>query len=231
MQFSIFNSFTFTLILLFTFIVNASGQKKNLVLKPVKPDSVQNVLDTDVFIKHLSKPKKEKTYHPDSTHSPAKALFKSGIIPGWGQVYNHNIWKVPVIYTALGSLVVTAIYNNRNYQRYLTLYHYYNDISKITPKTPDYIYFEKLLKGDVTQAEVADAADYADRYFQLSILGIAAVWGIQMIDAYIDAKFAHSFSMDNNFSLKISPSLTTQPVYTANFSAAFIPAVRITLAF
>jgi hypothetical protein len=231
MQFSFSYSLFFTLLLFFGFTLKVSGQQKNVIQKSVMPDTAQSRADTDVFIKHVSKPKKEKIYHPDSTHSPAKALLKSGIIPGWGQVYNHNLWKVPVIYTALSALVVTAIYDNRNYQRYLTLYHYYNDISKITPKTPDYVYFEKLLKGRVTQAEVADAADYSDRYFQLSILGIAAVWGIQMIDAYIDAKFAHSFSMDNNFTLKMAPSLITQPVYAANFGAAFIPAVKITLAF
>jgi hypothetical protein len=231
MQFSIFCSILFTFFLLFAFIFKVSGQQKNDVLKPVKSDTTQIAADTDVFIKHVPKPQKEKLYHPDSTHSPAKAILKSAIIPGWGQVYNNNIWKVPLIYAALSSLTVTAIYNNRNYQRYLRLYHYYNDISKITIRTPDYVYFEKLLKDNISQAEVAGAADDSQRYFQLSILGLAAVWGIQMIDAYIDAKFAHSFSMDNNLSIKIAPSVTTQPVYAANFSAAFIPVVKITLAF
>ncbi|TWJ01480.1 hypothetical protein JN11_01631 [Mucilaginibacter frigoritolerans] len=231
MQFSVSRSVICTLFPLFTFTLKISGQQKNLVFKVVKPDTNQRATDTDVFIKHVPIPQKEKLYHPDSTHSPAKAILKSAIVPGLGQVYNNNIWKVPLIYGALSSLTVTAIYNNRNYQRYLRLYHYYNDISKITIKTRDYVYFEKLLKDNISQAEVAGAADDSQRYFQLSILGLAAVWGIQMIDAYIDAKFAHSFSMDNNLSIKISPSLTTQPVYAANFGAAFIPVVKITLAF
>jgi len=229
MQFLISGTFIVFIVLAFTFKVSA--QQKPVVLKSVKVDTIQNATDTDVVIKHTPKTQKEKIYHPDSTHSPAKAILESAIIPGWGQVYNNNIWKVPLIYATLSSLTITAIYNNRNYQRYLRLYHYYNDISKITIKTRDYVYFEKLLKDNISQAEVAGAADDSQRYFQMSILGLTAVWGLQMIDAYIDAKFAHSFSMDNNLSIKIAPSLKAQPVYAANFGAAFIPVVKITLTF
>jgi hypothetical protein len=229
MQFLISGAFIIFLVLAFTFKVSA--QPKPVVLKSVRVDTIQNATDTDVFIKHTPKTQKEKIYDPDSTHSPVKAILESAIIPGWGQVYNNNIWKIPLIYAALSSLTITAIYNNRNYQRYLRLYHYYNDISKITIKTRDYVYFENLLKDNISQAEVAGAADDSQRYFQMSILGLAAVWGIQIIDAYIDAKFAHSFSMDNNLSIKIAPSLKAQPVYAANFDAAFIPVVKITLTF
>jgi len=31
------------------------------------------------------------------------------------------------------------------------------------------------------------------------ILGALAFWGINTIDAYIDAKFIHSYTLDNNF--------------------------------
>src|SRR5689334_16330802 len=36
-------------------------------------------------------------------HSPRKAAIRSALIPGWGQVYNKRIWKVPIIYGALGT--------------------------------------------------------------------------------------------------------------------------------
>src|SRR5215469_18807961 len=79
-----------------------------------KPDTAAHIQTRadSLAIKHDSttskryKPKitKEKTYHPDSLHSPHKALMHSLIIPGWGQLYNHQWWKVPIIYGGLGLL-------------------------------------------------------------------------------------------------------------------------------
>jgi len=62
----------------------------------------------------------------------------------------------------------------------------------------------------------------------LGILGFVGGWGIQMIDAYIDAKFIHSYSMDNNLSFKVSPGTIGQPMYALNNTSMFIPAVKIT---
>ncbi|HVV56265.1 MAG TPA: DUF5683 domain-containing protein, partial [Mucilaginibacter sp.] len=63
------------------------------------------------------KPKitKEKVYHPDSLHSPHKALIRSLIIPGWGQLYNRQWWKVPIIYAGLGLLGDVVVFNNKYY--------------------------------------------------------------------------------------------------------------------
>ncbi|WP_259069988.1 DUF5683 domain-containing protein [Mucilaginibacter sp. X4EP1] len=216
-------SFVFPILLILT--LKAEAQHK------IRPDTAQDITDTAGFLHRLPKPAKERTYHPDTTHSPMAAIIKSAVLPGWGQLYNNRWWKVPLIYGGLTTFTVIIIYNNRNYQRDLRLYHYYNEIPKITVKTPDYVFFEKLLKNNIPQSEVADAVDTYQRDFQLGILGLAGFWGLQIVDAYIDAKFAHSFSMDDNLSIKIALSLTTQPVYAANFGATFIPVVKITLVF
>ena len=33
---------------------------------------------------------------------PSKAAFYSAVIPGLGQIYNDKLWKVPLVYAALG---------------------------------------------------------------------------------------------------------------------------------
>jgi len=217
------NFFIFFLFMVVAF--NVKGQQI------INTNTNNSIADTDFIFKHLPKPAKERTYHPDTAHNPMAAIIKSAILPGWGQLYNNRWWKVPLIYAGLTSFTVIIIYNNRNYQRDLRLYHYYNEISKITSKTPDYVFFEKLLKENIPQSEVADAVDSYQRDFQLGILGFAGFWALQIIDAYIDAKFAHSFSMDDNLSFKITPSIMQQPVYAAGLTAAFIPVVKLTLAF
>src|SRR5690625_4951921 len=40
----------------------------------------------------------------DSLPSPNSVMYKSMIIPGWGQITNRQIWKVPIVYGLLGGL-------------------------------------------------------------------------------------------------------------------------------
>jgi hypothetical protein len=43
----------------------------------------------------------------DTVPSPSKVLYQSLMVPGWGQVTNRQIWKVPVIYGFLLALPFT----------------------------------------------------------------------------------------------------------------------------
>src|ERR1700749_1835727 len=67
---------------------------------------------------------KEKIYHPDSNHSPHKAVIRSLEIPGWGQIYNHKWWKVPLIYTGLYFIGVAYVFNEKNYAENLAVAKY-----------------------------------------------------------------------------------------------------------
>ena len=53
-----------------------------------------------------------------STHSPQKAVLRSAVLPGWGQVYNKQTWKVPIIYAGLGGMAYLYQQNNTNYNRF-----------------------------------------------------------------------------------------------------------------
>jgi len=171
---------------------------------------------------------KERIYFPDSLHSPHKAVMHSLMIPGWGQLYNHQWWKVPVIYGGMGLLGVAIIFNATNYNEYITLAHYRE--KGVTPTAGMPYYKEYLAYVSVPDQAIYDASDYYRRYRDLCILGILGAWGIQCIDAYIDAKFKHSYTVDNNLSIRITPSLLNQPVYAANPIGSFIPALKLTIA-
>src|SRR5690625_6548962 len=36
--------------------------------------------------------------HSSEFPSPRSVLFKSMMVPGWGQIENNQVWKVPLIY-------------------------------------------------------------------------------------------------------------------------------------
>ncbi|MES2108065.1 MAG: DUF5683 domain-containing protein [Bacteroidota bacterium] len=184
-------------------------------------------VDTDfVNFKHR-KVHKEKIYHTDTTHSPQKAVIRSLIIPGWGQVYNHRIWKMPIIYGVLGSLGVAFVYDAKNYKLFLALskYHYQN-----APPKPGMPYYDKYnLYKKASPQQIYDAKDAFRRDRDLCILGTVLFWGINAIDAYIDAKFLHSYTLDNNFSMRVAPSMIEQPMYAQSSLRSYIPGLKLML--
>lgn len=175
--------------------------------------------------------RKEKEYHPDSLHSPHKAVMHSLMIPGWGQIYNHQWWKVPIVYGGIGLLFSAVIFNQNYYNQFVTLSRYRK--SGVAPAPGAKYYAEYILyqQNGVPDQNIYDSVNAYRRNRDLSIMGILAVWGIQTIDAYIDAKFQHSYTVDNNLSMKVTPALISQPVYAQSVSSSFIPSVKITFTF
>jgi hypothetical protein len=183
----------------------------------------------------ISKPfvpkiKPDKVYHPDSTHSPHTAVIRSLIFPGLGQIYNHHglWWRLPAIYGGMGALIYNIISNGRDYVGFLAE-STWRAGGRIGPEPlPTY------LGQNITNVADQTIYDYKDnlrRNRDLSIFGLVGAWGLNMVDAYVEAKFMHSYSMDNNLSFKISPTLSSPPVYASNFNPTFTPALKITFQF
>jgi hypothetical protein len=171
--------------------------------------------------------KNKKKYNPDSTHSPSLAFKRSGFIPGWGQIYNGRWWKVPIIYGGLSLLGIAVEFNIRYERQFLRAYNIRRDPTLNTPNETELVK-QLLANSGYTEAVLANAVSGYQRNMQLSILGILGVWGIQMIDAYIDAKFIHSYTMDRDLSFKVTPGiLNNGPVYAGNF-ASMVPVIKVT---
>src|ERR1700759_5755474 len=91
----------------------------------VKPDSATKVNNgTDILLdtwtpKHDSATLAlaKKDYLIKKKHDPHKATIRSAILPGWGQAYNHEYWKIPIVYGALAVPGSLFIYNNKWYQK------------------------------------------------------------------------------------------------------------------
>lgn len=169
---------------------------------------------------------REKIYHPDSSHIPHKAVMRSLMIPGYGQIYNHRWWKVPLIYGGLGLLASAIIYNQHQYNEYLTISRYRRGDPPI-PGAPYYDRYILFRDYQVSDARLSDVRENSGRNRDLSIMGFLAVWGIQAIDAYIDAKFLHSYSVDNNLSFRAAPAVVNQRVYAQDAGFKYIPGIKV----
>jgi len=49
------------------------------------------------------------------TKSPLEAVLLSAVVPGAGQVYLHQAWKVPIIYALAGGFLYGALLQNSRY--------------------------------------------------------------------------------------------------------------------
>jgi hypothetical protein len=201
---------------------------KSTVIKNSKDTLISTKHDT-VVARSFKPKKKEKVYHPDTLHSPHTAIMHSLLIPGWGQAYNHRWWKVPVIYGALGALGYYIIWNNTQYAEFLKLSQYREH--GVVPGPKDAYYSQYQLYTNQPDQALYDQTDYYRRNRDLDILGVLGAWGINVIDAYIDAKFESAYTVDRNLSMKITPTLLNQQLFAQNFNGSFIPAIKITFAF
>jgi hypothetical protein len=201
------------------FAFAANAQKPDTIAVKSKTDSLNRKRDSVTSKPYKPKITKEKVYHPDTLHDPHKAVMRSLMIPGWGQIYNRRWWKLPLVYGGLGLLADVVVYNQKYYKLFLK---------------EAQLRERGITQGrnlDLSKVSDADIITYTDSYRRdrdLGILGFLGGWGVQMVDAYIDAKFIRSYTMDNNLSFKVSPGVIGQPVYALNSSSTFIPAIKIT---
>jgi len=120
------------------------------------------------------------------------------------------------------------VFNAQYYKEFLQLSLYRNHLITPKPTDPYYNEYNQYKAANVSDQAIYDAKDGYRRNRDLCILGALAFWGINTIDAYIDAKFIHSYTLDNNFSMRITPGLINQPtIYAQNPVGSYIPGIKL----
>ncbi|WP_183575823.1 DUF5683 domain-containing protein [Mucilaginibacter sp. X5P1] len=218
------------IILLTGFAFSAMAQKPQTDTIRNKKDSLNMKRDSATSKRFVPKVTKEdKKYHPDSLHDPHKAVVRSLMIPGWGQLYNNQWWKVPIIYAGLGLLVDVVIFNQRQYGPLLIVARYYERGQTPGTADPQYALYMAYFNAGIPAQTVYDEVNGYIRNRDLGILGFMAAWGIQAVDAYIDAKFKHSYTMDTDFSFNIQPTIINQQAFAMQgFNGPIIPGLKLT---
>ncbi len=206
----------------------ALAQRPDFSPPKTKADSLKARLDSLKSKRFSPSITDEKVYHPDSNHIPRRAVMHSLMIPGWGQIYNRKWWKVPVVYGGLGLLGWMYVFNQNYYTENLAIAQYRQRGFVPGPNDKYYELYRQYQQYGYDGAAIIAAARGYRRYRDMAVLLFAAGWGIQIIDAYIDAKFIHSYSMDSNLSFKVSPQLISQPMYAYGYQSAYVPGLKVT---
>lgn len=133
----------------------------------------------------------------DTIHSPKKAAFLSAVLPGAGQVYNHKIWKVPIVYAGIGTSVYFLLRNNKEYKLHRTEYLYRINNNGST-SNPD---LERFTDGNLITI-----IDQYQRWRDLSVVAIAGFYALQIIDATVDG-YLWRLDTSDDLSLAFRPSV------------------------
>lgn len=172
----------------------------------------------------LEKPSKSieaLRFNPD----PMRAMWLSALCPGLGQIYNRRYWKLPIVIGAFVGLTYGTSWNNRMLNDYSKAYH---DITDNDPNTHSYMDFfpptvkESDLDKNWLTSTLKSRRDYYRRYRDICIIGIAAVYLLNIVDAYVDASMMH-FDVSPDLSLQWGPAVienNTSPLPSVGLGCA-----------
>lgn len=158
-------------------------------------------------------------YKTDNPHYPARATMYSILLPGLGQIYNGEAWKLPIYWGGLIGCAHFYILNNKNYERYRNIYNLAtteDTASQLAAEWPH---------GAQT------ALYYRNAYRRLrdySLLGFVAVYLLQAIDANVFA-YMQDFEVSDNIAMRIEPTIINSDNNYALGGASAMPAFGMRL--
>ena len=139
-------------------------------------------------------------------HSPKKATNRSAILPGLGQAYNKQYWKIPLVYGVLSVPVVTYVYNNDLYAK--TKFAYEARIQEANGDNTNVIKIDPTLKN-LSAGSLQSYRNIFRKNRDLSIMWFILAWGINVVDASVSGHLKE-FDVSNNLSLQIAPMKSDQ---------------------
>lgn len=148
-------------------------------------------------------------------HSPRGALRRAAMVPGWGQLYNRQYYKLPIVYLALGGIIYNVITTNQDYKLYRCAYQYkaFQELvdagsRESNPRSecePDYAeVVQRANRSEIASSALRPVRNNLRRNRDLSIIGIGLVYGLTLADAFISAHLL-DFDVGEDLTVSVRP--------------------------
>ena len=203
-------------LLFLLFLINLTSNSKGQV---IRIDS-SKIVNIDKKIKEYSKQDSLRKFYKII---PRTATLRSLTVPGWGQYYNRQYWKLPLV---AGAFAVNIYFIVRNDMRY----HYYRNIlgntyaggianPNTTFKVP--LYDDAAIVREYNQDQLNNIVAGYRKNRDGSYLILFAVWAANIIDANVTAHLK-TFDMTDDISLKIQPTFSNPEIMEPVFGAKLV---------
>ncbi len=184
--------------------VNAATLQNDSIFLLENGDSLHITYQLDT-VRAVETEVSTSTFQPD----PEKSVWLAAVVPGLGQIYNRQYWKVPIIYGGAMGLAYGITWNDRRYVDYRKGY---VDLLDTDPNTNYFIY---LLPEGVTLD--SSNKSYYTRIFKtkldtyrrnrdLCIIASAVLYLLSIVDAYVDAQM-FDYDISPDLSLEVTPTV------------------------
>lgn len=140
------------------------------------------------------------SYHSDRKPLPGRATVYSILLPGLGQAYNGEYWKMPIYWGGLAVSISFLCNNNTNYHRFKAIH---NEATN-----PDGHY-----NGSISGETAKWYRDVYRRYRDYSIVATALVYLLQVVDANVFA-YMHDFEVGDDIAMKVEPAIISPDINT-----------------
>jgi hypothetical protein len=145
--------------------------------------------------------------------SPKSVLYRSLMVPGWGQIINKQWWKVPIIYGLFAGGAYYTIDLTGSYRDYRAAYYNLTRGAESDFRfgaTPDY------LAGVTSTEQLRQNRDTLRNQRDFMYVVMVLIYGLNVVDAYV---YAHMRSFDVSDDLSAIPSI--QPGMVASSAPGF----------
>lgn len=149
--------------------------------------------------------------------SPKKASIYAALFPGLGQVYNGKYWKLPIVYGGYAGLIYVLGWNNNNYNDYFDAYKTmskYQTVVQMSKADKDYLnnlfkipYWDLNInptRFETFKSQLKSGKDFYRRSRDMSVIMIAALHVLSIIDASVDANLS-DFEINDNLGMHVEP--------------------------
>ena len=132
------------------------------------------------------------SYEADKFPHPGRATLYSALLPGLGQIYNGELYKVPIYW---GGMLVSVHFLTTNHTNYIRFKKIHNEATT-----------SSNYQGPISGETAKWYRDVYRRYRDYSIVATALVYFLQVIDANVFA-YMHDFEVTDDISMQFEPTI------------------------
>jgi len=184
----------------------ASGILLSILLCLIQPVQGQDYILVDTTFLNMSED--ATFFKSQSTQDPNKAALLSALIPGLGQAYNKQYWKIPIIYT--GGMVMAHYirYNHEIYNAFRT-----GLIAETDGREETVNPFNEVIPNRYNSDQMQRQLEYFRRNRDYLMIIGGVMYMLNIVEAHIAAHLKE-FDINDGLSFKLHPSIQPTPLFS-----------------